>query len=108
MEYFETLKTDYRHDYLTKQPTKSGAIDNAAIIGRVRILDGSNNRALTIETPDGVYLQSYGTIILKVQGDKIKKFWNGYSATTMKHINTFLNIYGLPGFSKKTWLNFQS
>lgn len=109
MAYFETLKADYRHEYLTKQPTKSGAINNAAIIGRVRILDGSNNRALTIETDNGVFLQSYDTIVAFIDNNgNFNKLWDGYSTTTAKHIHTFRLLYNLPGICKKEWKKLET
>lgn len=53
----------------------------------------------------GVYsLQSYETIVCKysVSGG-FMRLWGGYSATTMKHINDFRNLFGLPALSKKEW-----
>lgn len=101
--YFETLKADPRHDFLTASPTKAGAIQNAARAGVVRILGGSYNRAITIETESEIFLQSYDTLILvkdKATGE-VKKLWDGYSKTTLKHVNDFLGT----AYSKKEWEN---
>lgn len=98
--YFESLK-DYRHDYLTSAPRKREAIENALRAGDVSILPKSNNRALIIDTPDKRYLQSYDTLILetdKATGATVK-LWGGYSVTTMKHINEFMNRH----ISKAEW-----
>lgn len=103
--YYKNLKTNYRNDYLVKQPTKAGAIANANTAGKVAILENSNNRAVTITTDKGVFLQSYDTTILKIEGGKITKFWNNYTVTTMKHINTFLVNRGFKALSKKEWLS---
>ena len=35
-------------------------------------------------------LYSYGTKIVSVKGNKIKKLWDGYSMTTQRHIVEFL------------------
>lgn len=107
MAYFESLKDDYRHDYLTKSPRKSEVLKNAAVAGSVSILPNSNNRALVIETEAERILQSYDTLICSVDKEtgKVKKLWSGYSVTTLKHINDFLSAYGFR-FNKKEWLNF--
>lgn len=108
--YYETLKNNYRNDYLTKEPTKAGALASAIIAGDVTILNDSNNRALKIETPDAVYLQSYDTLILKYDKNAgvISKLWDGFSVTTLKHINIFMKEYTLcvNYFNKKQWTAF--
>lgn len=108
--YFESLKSNYRNDYLTAQPTKAGVLNNQAITGKAEILKDSNNRALKIENENGIFLQSYDTLILKVVDGQIIKMWDGYSVTTLKHINTFLEAYtGCTNtFNKKEWEKFES
>lgn len=107
MNYFENLKTNYCNDYLTSTPTKKGALNNNKLEGVVKILENSNNRAITIFKDDKIYLQSYDTIVLcyDIATNTIKKMWEGYSVTTMKHINTFIgNFTQLKPFNKKSWL----
>lgn len=104
-DYFENMKTDYRHDYLVGSPRKSEVLANANIDGEVSILPNSNNRAIVIETPDKKYLQSYDTLILetdKATGETVK-LWDGYSATTMKHINQYLPSVGIRTMGKAEW-----
>lgn len=89
--YYESLK-NYYNEYLTSAPRKREAINNALRAGDVSILPNSNNRALIIDTPEKIYLQSYDTLILetdKKTGVTVK-LWGGYSFTTLKHINEFL------------------
>ncbi len=105
--YFENLKSDYRTDYLTKSPTKKGALNNANVPGKAEILPGSNNRALIIRDGNKTYLQSYDTIILALENGIITKFYNDYTVTTLKHINSFCRLFNLPGFNKKEWLSFK-
>lgn len=105
MKYFESLKGDYRHDYLTTQPRKADVLVNAIYQGVTAILPNSNNRAVTIETDDNIYLQSYDTIvcyIVKKSGEFVRT-WGDYSVTTMKHINTFRAQQGFSKLSKKQW-----
>ena len=105
MGYFESLKQNYRNDYLTESPRKREVLDNARKEGNVSILPNSNNRAVVIDAPETVYLQSYDTLILatdKASGDTIK-LWDGYTATTMKHINEYLCGRGHRMMGKKDW-----
>ena len=102
--YYESLK-GYNHEYLLSAPTKRDALSNATIKGNVSILANSNNRAVVIDTPDKVFLQSYDTLIIELEkatGAMIK-LWGGYSATTMKHINEFLNLNNRRSMNKKEW-----
>ena len=105
--YFDSITSD-RNDYLIKQPKKADVINNAKIAGNVSILGGSNNRAVVIKDGNTVYLQSYDTIVLSVDilTGKIKKLWDGYTATTLKHVNAFLKGFNGQQFNKKAWENF--
>ena len=52
-------------------------------------------------------LQSYDTNVCKlfwIDGDAFfVKLWGGYSATSMKHINSFLSFFGFPQYGGKKW-----
>lgn len=49
-------------------------------------------------------LKSYDTFVCMLDPkDKFIRLWNGYSVTTAKHVNSFLNLYGLQGMNKKEW-----
>ena len=51
-------------------------------------------------------LFSYNTPIMRICADgTIEKIWYGYSATTMKHINSFCDLYNIPIHGKKDWEN---
>lgn len=105
--YFESLKNNPYNETLTTQPRKKEVLNNANINGRVSILPNSNNRAIIIDDGEKLFLQSYDTLILSVDtftGD-IKKLWDGYSVTTLKHVNEFLRAFGL-SFNKKAWETF--
>ena len=112
--YFESLKGDYRHDYLTETPKKADVIANAKKDGVVTFLPDSNNRAVVIVNDVATYLQSYDTLILKVtrnaDGVTITKLWDGYSKTTIKHINEFMKTYtgAVNTFNKKEWEAFDT
>ena len=107
--YFESLKNIYRSDYLVDRPKKSEVLRNAKKPGRAVILGGTNNRAILIYSGDDVYLQSYDTLILQYnpKTGALKKLWNDYSVTTLKHINAFMTVINKPGFNKKGWLDFR-
>ena len=65
-------------------------------------------KASIVKSDGVVILYSYNTpiamIILNFNGRiKFIRLWDGYSSTTMRHINTFRSIYGLDAISKKKW-----
>ena len=62
------------------------------------------NKAKVIECDNGdVELKSYSTIVCRIHKGNFEKLWDGYSATTMRHINSFLDFYGIPGGGKPWW-----
>ena len=60
-------------------------------------------KAHVIERNDGVYLRSYDTIVCRIVNGTFQRLWDGYSATTMRHVNSFLDEYGIPGGGKAWW-----
>lgn len=57
-----------------------------------------------IETAAGRYLQSYDTIICFLSyGGTFVKLWDGYSATTMRHINAFMDFIRWNEYGGKAW-----
>ena len=66
-------------------------------------------RIAHIESKSGrVYevLISYNTAVCMLDSTgRFVRLWNGYSATTAKHIRRFTDRYGLQGISKADWLN---
>lgn len=49
-------------------------------------------------------LRSYTTHVAKIDSNgSFHKLWNGYSATSMRHINAFCDTYGINGGGKKWW-----
>lgn len=66
------------------------------------------NKAVAIEHENGIIeLQSYNTIVGRIADGKFERLWNGYSLTTMRHINAFIDFYGLQGGGKKWWDNLE-
>lgn len=64
----------------------------------------------TVVNLDRYYtLHSYDTPVVSVYVDRngtpfVKKLWNGYSATTLRHINELLMQQGFPKLSARVWL----
>lgn len=56
-------------------------------------------------------LYSYDTAILEYHSGEngvcLKKLWDGYSPTTMMHINDFMYQLGFATMSKKEWLEWE-
>lgn len=69
----------------------------------VKNFDGFYNKALMYENVDNnknLILVSYNTIVAEINGSKFVVY-GYYSQTTNKHIDAFLNYFGLKGMSKK-------
>lgn len=63
--------------------------------GKAHIIENDNGEKMLI---------SYNTEVCKIRAaGSFVRLWNGYSATTMRHINSFLSFYGLNGGGKSWW-----
>lgn len=61
-------------------------------------------KAKVIECKEGQYLQSYNTLVCFMSYDgKFNRLWDGYSVTTIRHINSFMRFIGLPSLGGKSW-----
>lgn len=62
-------------------------------------------KAKVIEKDNGeTVLQSYNTEVCKItSGGEFVRLWSGYSATTMRHVNSFLQLVGIAGGGKAWW-----
>lgn len=72
-------------------------------------LKGFGNSAIIIPTEHGFILQSYYTEVCEVLSNgEFVKLWNGYSSTTMKHINAFRHYFGMVALSKREWIELET
>ena len=64
-------------------------------------------KAKVTEREDGAaVLKSYDTDVAMIDRDgNFHRFWTGYSATTMRHINAFLDRFGIDGGGASWWRN---
>lgn len=61
-------------------------------------------KARVIEKNGNKLLQSYNTIVCGIDnGGSFRRYWAGESATTMKHVNSFLRLFGVAGGGLKWW-----
>lgn len=60
-------------------------------------------KAVVVEDDNKAILYSYGTPVAEIVDGIIRKLWNCYSATTMRHVNAFIDFYGIEGGGKKWW-----
>lgn len=61
-------------------------------------------KAKVIEMDGETLLQSYDTTVCKIdKSGEFVRLWGGYSVTTMRHINSFIEMFGIPGGGKKWW-----
>lgn len=70
-------------------------------------LDGFGNRALVIPTNNGYILQSYYTEVAEIRDGEFIKLWDGFSVTTLKHINAFREFAGMDTISKREWIEME-
>ena len=62
-----------------------------------------NKATVNVYNNDEIELKSYNTIVCRIKNGKLYRTWNGYSITTMRHVNAFLNAYGMETINKKQW-----
>lgn len=69
---------------------------------KVFALNGTNNKAIVVQSGGVSTLTSYTTEVATYNSIKNEMKVNGYySMTTMKHINAFLEFYGFDRCTKK-------
>ena len=56
------------------------------------------------EYENAVFLCSYETTVCRIIDGKFERLWNGYSKTTLAHVNDFRKLYNFPALNKKEWL----
>ena len=65
-------------------------------------------KAVVITHDNGdIELRSYNTIVARIRNGRFEKLWSGYSATTMRHINAFLDAFGVDGGGKAWWTSLE-
>lgn len=65
-------------------------------------------KASVIEKDNGdIELKSYNTIVARIRNGKFERLWDSYSATTMNHINSFVDTYGVSGGGKAWWISLE-
>jgi len=74
--------------------------------GKAYSLEGFGNRALIIPNGNELILRSYYTDVCRynLETDTFIKTWDGFSVTTMKHINIFRQFLGMNTLSKREWI----
>ena len=72
-------------------------------------LEGFGGRALIISDGDKLILRSYYTNVCEfdLKTEKFTKTWNGFSVTTLKHINIFRRFLALNTLSKREWIELE-
>lgn len=75
------------------------------IPGRYDRVKSFYGKARVIEKDNGEkVLQSYNTEVCKITSNgEFVRMWSGYSVTTMRHINAFLELFNIPGGGKSWW-----
>lgn len=74
---------------------------------RAFTLEEFNTRAVIIPTETGAILKSYYTEVAEIRNGEFIRLWDGYSVTTMKHIDAFRKYYGLKTIGKREWIEME-
>lgn len=61
-------------------------------------------KAQVIATAGGFTLRSYATDVAWTDGIHLTRLWDGYSETTMRHVQSFCALYGIPCGGKLWWM----
>lgn len=78
-----------------------------------KVLPGANTRALykVIENTGVkmVVLKSYYTnvLVIDLNNNTVIKLWDGFSVTTLKHVNLLLEMFSFKKLSKKEFMNLK-
>lgn len=54
-----------------------------------------------------IELRSYNTIVARIRNGSFQRLWDGYSATTMNHVNAFIDTFGISGGGKAWWMGLE-
>lgn len=94
-------------DYLTQEETselRREVKDRAKYHGHVIVPNTNNKATFYKDDRGGLVLRSYTTDVLRLYRGRVYKLWQGYSATTARHIDEFMNMNGYRGICKHDWI----
>lgn len=100
----DEIETYHSFDTLTPEELKELRADMKTRRGFA--LKGFNDRAI-VKYANGIYtLTSYYTDVCSycAESCEFKKLWDGFSTTTLKHINAFCEYFHIPGYNKRKWI----
>lgn len=67
--------------------------DRKSFYGKMKVIERDREKLL----------QSYNTIVCKLDScGNFKRLWSGWSATTQRHVNAFVDYYGMPELGGKS------
>lgn len=78
--------------------------DNKVYLSPVDGRKSFYGKAYVLPVDGGIALYSYDTKVASCINGGIVKHWNDYSATTMRHINSFVQHCGIAGGGKAWWM----
>lgn len=106
-EYRKRKEQIEKFNYLNPEDVKELRKDVKSRAGEFQ-LEGFGNRASVKEDGNRITLTSYYTEVCEIASGEFRKTWDGFSATTLKHINIFCRYYGFPTFSKREWIELET
>lgn len=101
----------YPNRYMSNQDIKDLRQEYKAIKAgeNAYSLEGFGGRALIIPDGNKLILRSYYTNVCEfdLKTEKFTKTWNGFSVTTLKHVNIFRRFLALNELSKREWIELE-
>lgn len=55
------------------------------------------------EKQEFLWLISYNTVVAVIDAQGFHRLWDGYSSTTMRHVNEFIRQSGMDGLTAQEW-----
>lgn len=115
MAYIQGYSTYNGYDMLNSQEIKDlrEAYKEFKDQKHYKTLPGANTRALykVIENTGVkmVVLKSYYTnvLVIDLNDNTVVKLWDGFSVTTLKHVNLILEMFGFKSLSKREFMNLK-
>lgn len=69
----------------------------------MKVIEGCNNKAREVLIGGEWVLYSYDTPVAVLRGSEVVRLWPDYSATTMRHVNRWLEGHSIPSVNKAKW-----
>ena len=102
-EHWQSDYYDYLSDYGTAE-LRRDVKERAKYYGHCEVPNTNKKATWYTDEKGAKVLRSYYTDVCKLYRGRVYKLWQGYSATTARHIDKFMDMNGYRGISKHDWI----